>query len=788
MEAVKRTICHLLMAPVALICVAEGALAQATITVSPASLTFAVASNAGQSGGTVSPQTLWLTAANKNPSTSVPLSFTVALSSSLGSFVSVNPASGTTFSEANDAVALTVQVNPAGLSAKIYSGSITIATSPATLPITVPVTINVSTAPILYTSALPTGLTFNYQTGTGATQGVAPAAQWLTFASSGGGFPLSLSASQNNCGNFFSVSSNSIMVPAAGSGTASVAVQVDPALLTAGPCTGAIAVNSSAIANGGSTIPVTGNVSSSPFLRVPVSITATIGPVSGNVPAQGQIVIESSDGSAQPVTLSGANLVLASPTSGVTPLTVTLLTSGAGNVEFEETLTITSPNAANSQVNIPVHVTLAGQPGPPTINQVSTSAGSLDLLGPNTWLSIYGSNFTAGGVTYDWSHSIVNGNLPTTLGGVGVTVGGLPAYVNYVSSTQINVLTPNIGFGPLQVTVSTTSGLSTLVTITSQQDIPAFFPWPNNQPVATHADYTYAVANGTFPTLPTVPAMPGETIVLWGSGFGPTTPATPQGVPVPATGAFLSGPVTVTLNGQAVPVYLNAAALASGSAGVYQVGITIPISLTNGSYPLVTTIGGLSSSPLMLTVGGGPPPLSITGPAGLPSGTVGAPYTQTTISASGGTGLYTWTATGLPAGLSIDPSGVISGTPASNSAGLYTMGATVVDSSGVTASKAYLLVINPATTGVPIITSPLTLPNGTVGVAYPQTTITATGGTLPLSWTARGLPAGLSISSSGVITGTPGSNSAGGYSPGMTVTDSKGATGSKSYQLTINSH
>jgi uncharacterized protein (TIGR03437 family) len=233
---------------------------------------------------------------------------------------------------------------------------------------------------------------------------------------------------------------------------------------------------------------------------------------------------------------------------------------------------------------------------------VSSSAGSQNVIAPNTWISVYGTNFAAAGFTDDWSHSIVNGNLPTTLDGISVTVGGQAAYVNYVSSTQINVLTPNIDFGPVQVTVANTSGLSNSVTITSQTVSPGFFEWPNNQPVATHADYTPAAAPGTFSDLTTVPAAPGETIILWGSGFGPTTPATPFGVQVPATGTFLSGPVTAMLNGQPVSVYLNAAALASGDAGLFQVAITIPSSVVTGLYPTTTTIGLTSSPPQSLTI------------------------------------------------------------------------------------------------------------------------------------------------------------------------------------------
>jgi uncharacterized protein (TIGR03437 family) len=155
----------------------------------------------------------------------------------------------------------------------------------------------------------------------------------------------------------------------------------------------------------------------------------------------------------------------------------------------------------------------------------------------------------------------------------------------------------------LQVVVTTTAGNSSPFMVTSQVTSPGFFPWPNNQPVATHLDFTYAAANGSIVGVNTVPAAPGETIVLWGSGFGPTTPAYPFGVEIPATPVFsTSNNVVVTLNGAPATVYANVAALASTYAGLYQLGVTIPASLANGTYTIITTVNGITSPPLMLTV------------------------------------------------------------------------------------------------------------------------------------------------------------------------------------------
>jgi uncharacterized protein (TIGR03437 family) len=243
----------------------------------------------------------------------------------------------------------------------------------------------------------------------------------------------------------------------------------------------------------------------------------------------------------------------------------------------------------------------------PIITSVSASTEGQSFIAPNTWISVYGSNFEPANFQDTWTNSITaskTGALPTTLDAVSVMVGGVPGYVSYVSATQVNVLTGNIGFGPLQVTLMNTAGTSNAVTITSQQDIPGFFEWPNSQPVASHfSNNQDAAAPGTFATLTTVPAAPGEVIILWGSGFGPTSPTNPFGVAVPATSVYqTTGNVTVMFNNAPIAVYENLAFLTAGNAGLFQVAVTLPTPLANGSYPLSVTVGGITSAPLMLTV------------------------------------------------------------------------------------------------------------------------------------------------------------------------------------------
>jgi uncharacterized protein (TIGR03437 family) len=246
-------------------------------------------------------------------------------------------------------------------------------------------------------------------------------------------------------------------------------------------------------------------------------------------------------------------------------------------------------------------VTPAASGPVPAISSAGVVNGASFLPGvvPNSWITIQGTNLAS--TTDTWANSIVNGKLPTTVDNVSVSVGGQAAYVYYISPTQINALAPNIGTGSVSVTVTNNGSTSTAATAVSSTVGPAFFPWPNNQPVATHVDYSLAAKNGTFAGATTVPAKPGEAIILWGTGFGPTNPAAPVGVQIPTTTTYnTASPVTVTINGSPAAVY--GTALASGFAGLYQVVVTVPSTMANGDFPLITNINAAASPTVTLTV------------------------------------------------------------------------------------------------------------------------------------------------------------------------------------------
>ncbi len=185
---------------------------------------------------------------------------------------------------------------------------------------------------------------------------------------------------------------------------------------------------------------------------------------------------------------------------------------------------------------------------------------------------------------------------------------------------------------------------------------------------------------------------------------------------------------------------------------------------TNTSTSLTASIG-YSSAPTITT--GSP----------LPQGTVGVSYSLT-FSASGGSPPYSFTlqsGSSLPPSLTLATGGALSGTP--TGAGTSSFTVVVTDSAYNSGSKAFGLTVTPPIT----ITTNSPLPNGTAGSAYSQT-LTATGGTSPYSWSATGLPIGITLSPSGVLSGYP--VVANTLTPAVNVTDSVGRYASKALSFT----
>ncbi len=190
------------------------------------------------------------------------------------------------------------------------------------------------------------------------------------------------------------------------------------------------------------------------------------------------------------------------------------------------------------------------------------------------------------------------------------------------------------------------------------------------------------------------------------------------------------------------------------------------------------------SQSFTLTIGTG---LTIVTGSPLPSGVVGAFYSQTVL-AAGGLLPYTWSlASGaLPPGLTLSPAGAIGGTPTAQ--GTFNFTVRVADSSSASATRAFSVTMN-ASGSLSIDT--VSLPAGTVGIAYSQT-LAASGGVAPFrAWTiaAGSLPPGITLSTlsggqTGLLSGVP--TTPGGFSFIVQVTDSANTVASKAFSVTIN--
>lgn len=169
----------------------------------------------------------------------------------------------------------------------------------------------------------------------------------------------------------------------------------------------------------------------------------------------------------------------------------------------------------------------------------------------------------------------------------------------------------------------------------------------------------------------------------------------------------------------------------------------------------------------------------------LPGATAGQAYLAQ-LAASGGTAPYAWSldaASALPPGLALSTAGELSGTPATG--GQYTFTVTAVDSGTAQQSASASLSLTVTAAGSTLTISTAALPDGTVGIAYTQQ-LQATGGTSPYIFTvaAGALPAGLSLSTAGALTGTP--TTAGGYSFTVEVTDASMPLQSSQKSLSLN--
>jgi hypothetical protein len=409
---------------------------------------------------------------------------------------------------------------------------------------------------------------------------------------------------------------------------------------------------------------------------------------------------------------------------------------------------------------------------------------------------IYAASIAASGGTGGYTFSVSSGSLPSgvQLATAGQLYGTVTAPGTYnftaVVTDSLNN-TASRGFsiviapGPLIVTGAPPSTAAVNSTISAQFGATGGVP-PYKLALSGSAPTGTGFSNGVLSGVASAPGSFSFTITATDSQSPPATAS--QGYSITVT----PGPIVISASlpgGQVGQAYSGQFSATGGTGGFVWSG--------SGGGLSVSSSGGVSGTPTLAgtvsisvtvtdssgTKASGTFSVVIAGPTGptltvtttsLPAGALTATYSAT-FGASGGTSPYTWTATGLPNGLSSSSAGVITGTP--TALGVFTVNVTVTDHTGATATASLSLTINPAP--LTITTTGILPP--TVGTSF-SVAFGATGGTPPYTWTATGaLPGGVTMASNGTLSGTPAST--GTFPITITVTDANGQKASENLNL-----
>jgi uncharacterized protein (TIGR03437 family) len=209
-----------------------------------------------------------------------------------------------------------------------------------------------------------------------------------------------------------------------------------------------------------------------------------------------------------------------------------------------------------------------------TADIVNASDYSTGPFAPNSVLSIFGTNFafTTAGLSQS---NIVSGTLPFQLGDIGVYVDNTAVPLLYVSPGQINFLIPTNEIpGPVPLRVVRQGLTGPTIYISLINAAPALFPSADGYALAQDYNAKNAVVTAA------APAKPGDLIVLYATGLGPTQPLPLTGE-IPAFGGSIQpsalNQFQVLLNGKGLdPKTVPYAGLTPGFAGLYQVNFYLP--------------------------------------------------------------------------------------------------------------------------------------------------------------------------------------------------------------------
>lgn len=607
-----------------------------------------------------------------------------------------------------------------------------------------------------------------------ATGGVAP----YTFAVTAGALPAGLSLN----------AAGTLSGTATSGGTFNVTVTASDSVGAPGPNTGA-RTYSLTVAAATITLPAT----TLPQGTRTVAYSAALNPASGGTaPYSYAVTAGALPGG---VSLSAAGQLTGTPTVfGTFNFSVTATDSSTGSgpytasqsyslviVDSAPIATASSATVAYGSSNNPIPLNLSG--GAATSVAIATAPAHGTATVAGTTISYTPTAGYAGSDSF--AYIATNGGGGSAPAIVTITVSN-PTIT--VSSTSLNAQVGHpfiAGFhwtgGTEPFTNYTLTGLPNgLVIVSSSVNEVTIFGGPTEAGTftVTASATDSSTGAGPFTTAQTFTlTVAAPTLALAPAGGTFTTPyAAAYSQTFTASGG--TGPYTIALTGGALP------------AGVSLSGGTVSGSPTApGSYAFTITATDTGSTGLgapftvaqnyTLTVTA---PTIVFTPTTLPGTTAGAAYAQT-IAASGAVAPYTYalTAGALPAGISLSSAGSLSGT--ATSAGSFALTVTATDANGQTASQSYSLVVAVPTLAI----TPATIPGATANSAYSQA-LSASGGVAPYSYalTAGALPAGLSLSSAGLLSGTP--TVSGTFNFSVTVTDSTGgtaATATRAYSLVV---
>ena len=249
------------------------------------------------------------------------------------------------------------------------------------------------------------------------------------------------------------------------------------------------------------------------------------------------------------------------------------------------------------RAKVPVPTAECALTGTPAISGVVNSGSFQAGISANAMISIFGSRFAPQGASRAARLSLNETRFPTEVACVAIEVAGLRAPVTFVSPTQINAQLPSLTItGPVDIRVILNPGRTNEIrgasqSIPIQARAPAFFTFTASTVAAQHSDFApladpAVVASGR-------PARPGDSIILYGTGFGLTVPAFQAGEIADRT-ALLRDSATVTIGGVALrPENIIYAGLAPGSiSGLYQFNVRIPETVQAGNVPVVIEVAG----------------------------------------------------------------------------------------------------------------------------------------------------------------------------------------------------